>query len=1312
MLSRFSVKRPYIIIVAVIVILILGGVSLTKMKTDLLPDMDLPYVAVITTDAGASAEKVESEVTDVLESSLSTVSGVKTVTSQSSNNYSMIFLEFEDGTNIDSAMVKVSSAVNQVASQLPDTAGDPNYMEISADMMATLYVAVQYEGKDIYELTNYTEDKVVPELERVNGVADVSTTGAIDQSVEVRLSDSKIEDINNRLLSSVNDQLYDAKKSIDEGQSQLSQAEQTIKDQQSALSNQESQTSEELGQTSSALTVGVSAATAEVSSYAAAAQAIQSQIAKLDPTDPDYAQKVAALQSQLEEIQKQLSVSQEKLTQYQQALAQVQSGSVSAASQFGSASAQLASAQSSLDSSKSQLEEAQSQYEDSRQSALEQANINALVDKSTLSKLIQAQNFSMPAGYLKSDSDSDTQWLLRVGDNITSLDSLKTLLLTNIDGVGDIRLQDVADITVIDNSGSSYTKLNGKDGVLLSVFKNSTASTSDVSKATNTAIETLEKENPGLTLEVVSDQGSYISTYINTILQSLVLGALLAVVVLIIFLRDWKPTLIVAFSIPFSVLCALLLMYFTGIQLNIMSLGGLSLAIGMLVDNSIIVLENIYRLRGRGIPAARAAVQGAKQITGAVIASTLTTICVFLPIIFTTGIVNQLMMPFALTIAYVLTASLVVALTLVPSVSSLVFKNYKPRKNTWMEKVQGGYERSISFCLKHKVLPLGIATVLFVVAVVGVVNMGVTLIPSMTSKTVNVSVTMPDDADKQTAYKTADDIMNVAMGIDGVETVGAMDGTATLSLVSSSFSSAGEDSAYGTFSFYIKTSDSVTTESQVNKILDELNDKTKDFNCEVITDASSSEAMSSMLGSGLSLTVKGSDKDELIKVSEKVMNTVKEVKGYTKVENGMEDADKEMHLVIDRDKLTKEGYTTAQLYSDLATKLTTETKSTSMELNKSNMVVNVVDETKPVTKDNLLDTTIDITTTSGEKKTIRLGDYATVEEGLAATTITHENSVPAMTVTAEVEDGYNNTILSRELEQKIDALELPDGYSVSFGGEISNVNTMLEQMMLLLILGFILIYLVMVAQFQSMLSPFIIILTVPLAFTGGLLGLLFAGEQLNMLSLMGFAVLMGTVVNNGIVFVDYVNQLRRGGLEKRDALIASGKTRMRPIVMTALTTILAMVPMILSDAVGASMERGMALVIVGGLLYATFMTLYVVPVMYDLLYRRVPYEVDLGDENIDEDPGDAQAYLDALKGAHAAQATAPQGAVATAGAGAGAGASAGFGSAPGAGESGAGSGVGSGSGSASGSAMPMSPVLPEETSVGKSGRKFPWQKGK
>ena len=603
MLSKFSVKRPYIIVVAVIIALILGGVSLSKMKTDLLPDMDIPYLMVMTTDPGASAEKVETEVTEVLESTLSTVNGVTEIQSQSANNFSMVFLEFEDGTDMDSAMVKVSSAVNEVESQLPETAGSPNYMEMSMDMMATLYVAANYEGKDIYELSEFAEDTLSPELERINGVADVSVVGSAEQSVEVRLSDSKIEDINNKLLGSVNSELYDAKKSIDEGRSQMTSAEKALKEQQTKLADQEKATTDQLGQAISGLTMGVSSGTAQVAALTAQIQALQAQLAQA----PEAMKP--ALQQQIAALQEQLTKATSELTNYQNQLAVAEAGGLSAASQFGSGAAQLANALSMLEQNKQQLDEAQAQYEDAREKAIKSANIDALVDKTTLASMIKAQDFSMPAGYLGNSND-DEQWLLQVGTNITSIEDLENLMLVDLDGVGEIRLKDVADITVVDNVGDAYMKLNGSEGVCLMVYKSSTASTSDISNACQAKIADLREEYPGLSLDIVSDQGSYISLYINSILQSLLLGALLAIVVLALFLRDWKPTLIVAFSIPFSVLVALLLMYFSGISLNIMSLGGIALAIGMLVDNSIIVLENIYRLRGRGIPAQRAADHG------------------------------------------------------------------------------------------------------------------------------------------------------------------------------------------------------------------------------------------------------------------------------------------------------------------------------------------------------------------------------------------------------------------------------------------------------------------------------------------------------------------------------------------------------------------------------------------------------------------------------------------------------------------------------------------------------------------------------
>ncbi len=1206
MFSRFSVKRPYIVVVAVIICLLVGGVSLTKIKTDLLPEMDLPYMAVITTDPGASAEKVEKEVTDVLEGALSKVNGVTGVASTSSDNFSMIFLSFEDGTDMDSALVKISSAANTVSSQLPETAGTPNYLEMSSDMMATLYVAVTYEGKDIYQISEFNETTIVPKLMRVDGVADVSTNGNVERTVEVRLDDDKIEQVNNKILSNVNSGLYEAKAQIDQGKAALKEAEDKISEAEKQLSEQQETTFNELG-------VGTSTLTSQIASLQANITA-----AKLMHQD------TTALEAQL--------------AQLQAALAQANSGGLSASLGFSEASAQLAASKSQIESSKKELAQAEEQYNASREQAIKSANINKLVDKDTLSQIITAQDFSMPAGYINSTNENE-QWLLRVGTEISSVDELENLLLVTIDGVGDIRLSDVADITVVDNVGEAYLKLNHQEGVILSVFKTSTANTSEVSHAVQDTMEQLEKKYPGLDLTVMSDQGAYIDLFISSILRSLLLGALLAVVVLALFLRDWKPTVIVAFSIPFSVFLALVFMYFSGISLNVMTLGGISIAIGMLVDNSIIVLENIYRLRARGIPAPRAAVQGAKQMTGAVIASTLTTVCVFAPIAFTEGLVNQLMLPFALTIAFVLAASLIIALTLVPTASSFIFRNYVPRNSNWFEKLQDTYARALSAVLRHKVIPLLLAGVLLVVSVAGVLNMGITMIPTMTSKTIEVSVILPEETTKDEAFPIADSIMDAAMSIEGVEKVGAMDGNSSVSLVADFSSGSGSvsEKLYSLFSFYITTDESITEEAQVLAICDELTEKTKDLGVEIITSSSSEDATSSMVGSGLSINVKGDGSDtNLVAVTEDIMSIVDEVEGYTEIDNGLEEAATEITLNIDRDKLSEKGLTVAQLYAEIANRLSTTANSSSLEVEDIDTQITIVDETKVMNADSLLDTEIEVTGTDGSTNTIRLGDVATIEMGKASSAIKHSGGVTYMTVTAEVEEGYNNALLSRELSEKLSQYEIPEGYSYSISGEIDNINTMVEDMLLLMAVGFILIYLVMVAQFQSLLSPFIILFTVPLAFTGGFFGLFFAGEQLNMLALMGFAVLMGTVVNNGIVFVDFVNQLRRGGLEKRDALIAAGRIRIRPILMTALTTILAMLPMIFSTSIGASMERGMAIVVVGGLIYATFMTLFIVPIVYDLLYRRVPREVDLGDESIDEDVNDAQEYLMSLRGKHAA----------------------------------------------------------------------------
>ena len=891
---------------------------------------------------------------------------------------------------------------------------------------------------------------------------------------------------------------------------------------------------------------------------------------------------------------------------------------------------QLKDAQKQIDEGWDSYNDGVKQYEKQRAQAMKKANANQLISLDTLSKLIYAQNFAMPAGYV--DDKNDHAWLVKVGDNYESLEELEQVLLTKIDDVGDVRLCDVADLTIIDNAEDSYAKLDRKDAVILSIFKSSTSGTNEVSKQCKAEIAAMEEEFPGLHIFPLMDQGDYITLIVNSVLKNIIIGAVLAIFVLAIFLKDVKPTFVVAASIPLSVLTALILMYFTDISLNMMSLSGLALGIGMLVDNSIVVIENIYRLRSKGVGAARAAVQGTKQVAGAIIASTLTTVCVFFPMVFTSGTVRELIMPISLTIIFTLGASLLISMTVVPAAGSTLLRNAKEKKHPWFEKIQNFYGKSLSFFLRFKIIPLAIAIGLLALCIWQVARMGIVMFPDMSSSQIQASVTMPEEWDRDTCYKTADEILSRIENMEGVGTVGAMSG-GDASLFSSAAASNSEN--YDTYSIMITMANANAGSKEVSTLCDAIEDSCKELGCEVSVSSGMNEMSSMMGGTGLGINIYGDDLDTLKAIGEDITALVNTVDGFAEVTNGEEDLDQVVHLVIDKDAAMRYGLSVAQMFNDINTKISSTATAATVTIDGEEMDIVIVDERAPLTKENLLDYNFELEVTDEDGDTIledhTLGEFAKAEIRDGVASINRKNQSRYITLTALPEEGENVTLLSRELEPLLEQYQVPDGYTVEVGGEYDAVMTMVSQMVKVLALGLALIYLVMVAQFQSLLSPFIVIFTVPLAFTGGLLGLWGAGETLSITGLLGFVILMGTVVNNGIVFVDYANQLRIGGMKRRDALIVTGKTRMRPILMTAMTTILAMSTMLFGDDMANQMSRGMVIVIVGGLVYATFMTLYIIPVMYDILFRKQPVNVDLGDENLDDEMDDAADYIASLE---------------------------------------------------------------------------------
>ena len=1307
-MEKFSVKKPFTVLVAVVMVLILGFVAITKMQTNLLPDVSTPYLMVVTVYPGASPERVQSEVSDVLQNAL-TVPGVEKVTATSAENYSLLLMQFTEDTDMNSALVKVSNKLDQAKSDLPSTCLTPSIIEYSLNMNAFMTVAVSREGSDVYQVSDFVKDTMVPYVQRKGGVSSVSSSGLVEKLVQVQLNQDKIDAINEKLLELIDTQLTAARKQLESAEAQIEAGRAEYNKQYMNFGNTVSNSvmgsmSVEVGNAVDVVREQASALLQSVNDLIAIVKEPEIQQALIEVRDglqkvvdrfnttgirdiDSLIEIVAELRGITDKLTNALQQLQQRLNteegtegstvvdlademQLQQSLNVIYStleDTIKAmddvpqlmttfSNALGSftqqqlnAYMQFTEAREMLNEYEKQLESAKQEYETAKATALAQADVSKQLDIDTLANLIYAQNFSMPAGYVE-DKDGQS-WLLKVGEEYDSVEDIAGALLLHVDGYGDVRLSDVADVEVIDNSADSYTRLNGEQAAVLKIYKNATSSASDVSNNCLEAFSELEAQYDGLHVVVLSNQGNYITIIIKSILTSMAVGAALAIIVLAIFLKDLKPTLVVGISIPLSVLFAVVLMYFTGLDMNVMTLAGLSLGIGMLVDNSVVVIENIYRLRSRGVPAARAAVQGTKQVGMSVVASTLTSVCVFLPVVFSSSIVRSLMQPMSLCIGYCLMASLLVAVTVVPAAASTVLKKAEPKRLVWFEKLQDKYTASLSWCLQHRALPLIAAVALLAFSGWQVFRMGIELLPTITSNEATITLSTQEGLTKEESYAVAGKVVEAAMAVDNVEEVGITTDTSVAGLDISQLGLPTQitdllaaANSYGSYQLNVMLKEDLSS-AQIETARQALEDAVAGVeNCTGTVEISGMTGeLTSQLASGLSIKIYGADETTLTQLSEKIVDLVNNTEGFANATNGLGAGDSTIILKIDRDKVRANGLTVAQVYQQIAAKLTTTTTAqTPVTVDGTTMNVQITDNLDPVTKENMMDITFetsviatDGTTTTG---TCTLADIATWEEGTAPDSITSENQTQYVTVTADTLEGYNTTVQSRVLQKKLDefaaSADMPEGCSFSMGGETENVDFMVNEMVQWMALALPFVYLVMVAQFQSLLSPFIVLFTVPLAFTGGLLGLLLTGQQLTMISMMGFIVLMGTVVNNGIVFVDYANQLRMGGMERRAALVATGKTRMRPILMTTLTTVLAMLQMVFSNDMASQLMSGMAIVIICGLSYATLMTLYIVPILYDILFKKPPLNVDIGsDEDLDDIPDDAAEFIAAQSSA-------------------------------------------------------------------------------
>ena len=1433
MISRFSVKRPYTVVVGVVLILILGFVSFTSMQTDLLPDMTLPYAIVYTTYPGASPEEVETVVTRPVEQAMATTSNIETINSVSSENISMVILQFAQSANMDAVTIEMRESLDQIESYWDDSIGSPVIMKLNPDMLPVMVAAMEAGDLSQSELTDLVNNQVLQELESIEGVASVSAVGTIEEQIQVLIQQEKIDQVNEQVIAALDKKFADAKQELEDAQDELTDGSEQLENGQNQLADQMAAAQSQISSGESQMITGEvqidqklaeveeglakldtseqellekekellegektlqqlpaqkEALTAQQTQMAAAITQLESAPAQLEALDQQIAQldtQITALQTQIAglngnsaeqgagnaqlqhnktvhtgespenaavvmsgdtdedtildegggylqgditentnfvdidsvtaipgtDIDEIVSGSESALAQLQAELAQKQAEKIAceaakaqllgalamlgidtsgdrtavvqridtakaelvsrkiqiddgiaqiqtsidgmedqlksvtegktaieegkqqiassraqlnaAKTQLQTAKTQIASGQSTaaqataklnsaqidatiemavgkaeLAAGQKQLDEALEQIETQKETAYEQADVTKIITTDMVKGILAAQNFSMPAGYVTEDGQ---EFLVRVGNKLSAAEDIGNLLLLDLhmEGVEPVYLKDVADVTVIDDSDTIYASVNGKPGVMFTMQKQSGYSTGSVSDSIKAKFAELENNYEDIHIIELMDQGIYIDLVVDSVLDNMLSGAALAVIVLFIFLKSFRPTLVIACSIPISIMTAIVLMYFSGITLNIISLSGLALGIGMLVDNSIVVIENIYRLRAEGYSVKKAAVEGANQVAGAIAASTLTTVCVFLPIVFTDGLTRQLFVDMGLTIGYSLIASLAVALTLVPMMGAGLLKNVNEKRAPLFEKIQNGYAVLLRGALRVKGLVLLLSVGLLVLSAYLSISKGTAFMPEMESTQISVTINTPEGSTLQETGAISDQVMARFMEIPDVTDVGAMNGgSSAISMVGGS---SGGGSAEQVSMYVLLTETRTLTNSELTA---QMLEKTADLDCELDIETSTMD-MSSLGGSGISVKIKGRELDQLKLMAAEVAELVKSVEGTQNISDGIEEKTQEFRLVVDKDQAMRYQLTTAQIYQFLQQKLAEASKATTLvTLSKDYDVLVVSDTDETLTRDKIRKLTIEGTDEEGQKVDVPFSKLVEFQNTEGFSSISREAQTRYITVTAEIADSYNIGLVAAEVQKVLDTYEVPDGYSVEMAGEDETINEAMEQVLKMLALAVAFMYLIMVAQFQSLLSPFIVMFTIPLAFTGGFLALYLSDSPVSVIAMIGFVMLSGIIVNNGIVLVDYINQMRREGMDKKKAIIESGRTRLRPIIMTALTTILGLLPLAYGSGMGADMVQPMAVVTVGGLVYGTLLTLFVVPCIYDLLNRN------------------------------------------------------------------------------------------------------------
>jgi HAE1 family hydrophobic/amphiphilic exporter-1 len=1010
--STLSVKRPVTTVMFILIVVLIGFVSVTKIPIDLYPNIEIPVAIIQTTYSNVSPEEIENLVTKPIEESIGTVANIDTIQSITTEGSSIVIVAFDFGTDMDFATLEMREKIDMVKGYLPDDASDPMVLQI--DINASAVVQVALSGADVATLYEYADSVIGPALERIEGVASVSIDGGYQNYVSIKVDTGKL-------------------------------------------------------------------------------------------------------------------------------------------SNYGLTIEQLSSS-------------------------------------------LAAENINLPAG---SVNKGDKELLLRTIGEFKSLNDIKqTPILLSTGGI--IRVQDVAEVAITNEELTSISKVNGESAVSISVQKQSGTNTVAVASEINKVLGEIG-QNTGYDIKVVVDQSKFIIKAIDRVSSSAIVGGLLAVFVLFIFLRSFRSTIIIALSMPISIIATGILIYFNGITLNMMTLGGITLGIGMLVDNSVVVLENIYRFVQEGYDRKEAAILGAKEVAMAVTASTLTTVAVFLPMVFVEGITSIMFKEFSLTVTFSLLSSLVVSLTLIPMMASKLLvvdkmqgKHHKNKFKlfSWLldmtdkiyNNVDQVYKNILKWSLKHRKSIVAIAMITFTLSIICIPYIGMEFMPETDEGSIEIGITLEDGSKISDTSQAIDEVIDKISDIKSIDYIFS-------STTGSEFLASGQNE--GTISITLVSLDQ--REVSVFDVVTDIQERLKDIPG-IKSDVAAVSQMNMLVGSSaVEIQVKGDEFDVLGDIADEIAMSIESVEGTRNVSSSLDAATSQVEIYLNRNNASRFGLTTYQVSSQVQAmldgKVATKYKLDGDELD----VVIEGDSRYKESIDNLKQ--LEISTSTGIS--VPLNVVADIKTDTGAVTINREDLVRIVTVSSDIY-GRDVGTVNKEIEAKVKELDIPSGYTITYGGSNKNMAESFSDLAIALLLAIVLVYMIIAAQFESLLIPFIIMFSVPLAFAGGLFGLFVSYRTINITSIIGFIMLSGIVVNNAIVLLDYIGTRRKMGEDRYTAITTAGPLRLRPILMTTLTTILGLIPLSLGIGEGTELMTSMGTVVIGGLAISTLLTLIVIPVIYSI----------------------------------------------------------------------------------------------------------------